>query len=185
MTHAPPTEPAPRAVDGEGLAAEELHDLFTEIRPELLGVLRRRTQDQEVATDLAQDLFVRLLSIQRVLPDRDQARAYIFRMAVNIAVDRARVESRRREILDGVSLVFEDAGPDPEALAMSRDQIRQVRAALDELPPKCREVFLLARVQGLSHREIAEQLGVSISLVEKYQLRALRHCQTRLAGEWP
>lgn len=171
----------PHSADDHGLSAQNLLDLFTAIRPELLAVLRRRTKDAEVAADLVQDLFVRLLSIRTILPDQQQARAYVFRMAVNIAIDRARCEMRRQEILNGIHLLFEDAVPDPETLAVSRDQIRRIAEALDELPPKCREVFMLARVQGLPHKEIAAHLGVSISLVEKYQSRAFRHCKGRLA----
>lgn len=151
----------------------------------MLHFLRRRTGNIETATDLVQDLFLRLASIRTILPDRNQARAYIFRMASNIAIDRARVEARRSEILRGVDILFQDAAPDPEALAVSRDEIRRVDQALEELPPKCREVLVLARVHGLSHKEIAARLHVSVSLVEKYQLRALRHCRDRLAEERP
>lgn len=169
----------------DALSPADLFALFTEIRPQLLGLLQRRTGNTEIAADLVQDLFVRLVSIRATLPDLAQARAYIFRMAVNIAIDRARGEARRNEILNGVDVLFEDAAPDPESLAVGRDQIRRIDQALDELPPRCREVLVLTRVQGFSHKEVAAQLGVSVSLVEKYQLRALRHCQSRLNEEGP
>jgi RNA polymerase sigma-70 factor (ECF subfamily) len=170
-------------VSEAGFSRETLFALFTEIRPELVAVLRRRAGSDDVAADLAQDLFVRLASIRTILPDIDQARAYIFRMAVNIAIDRVRSEARRNEILNGSDVLFEDAMPDPEALAVTRDQIRRIDQALGELPPKFREVLILGRVQGLSHNEIAIKLGVSVSLVEKYQRRALRHCRDRLNEE--
>jgi RNA polymerase sigma factor (sigma-70 family) len=165
------------------LSPDDITALFVEIRGELLALLQRRTGHADIAADLAQDLFVRLSAIRVVLPDRQQARAYIFRMAVNLAIDRARSEGRRSNILSGVELLFENASPDPEMLTVNRDQIRRIDLALDELPPKCREVLMLARVYGLSHKEIAEKMGVSISLVEKYQLRALRHCRGRLDEE--
>jgi RNA polymerase sigma factor (sigma-70 family) len=162
-------------LDHRGMVA-----LFGEIRPELLRMLARRTASSDLAADLVQDIFVKLMSLDTVLPDRDQARAYIFRMAINLAIDRARMDSRRSEILDGVQVLFEDAETDPEALAVTRDQIRRVERALAELPAKCSEVLMLIRMHGYSHREVAERLGVSVSLVEKYQLRALRHCRHRL-----
>lgn len=168
-----------------GLSRDDLFLLFMEIRPELLELLQRRTGQADVAADLAQDVFVRLSSIRAVLSDRQQARAYIFRMAMNVVIDRSRNEARRNRILSGVELLFEDAAPDPEAMTVNRDQIRRIDRALEELPPKCREVLMLARVYGLSHKEIADRMGVSVSLVEKYQLRAMRHCQSRLADRGP
>lgn len=160
----------------------DLVALFGEIRPELLRLLVTRTQNPDLAADLTQDIFVKLMALDVALPDRQQARAYIFRMAINLAIDRARMDTRRAQILDGAQVLFEDAGPNPETLAVTRDQIRRVERALAELPAKCGEVLMLVRMHGLSHREVAEQLGVSVSLVEKYQLRALRHCRHRLKG---
>ncbi|MEI9850311.1 MAG: sigma-70 family RNA polymerase sigma factor [Sphingomonas sp.] len=164
------------------LGLADLIALFTDIRPELLRTLQRRTGNTEAAADLVQDLFLKLASVTAALPDRDQARAYIFRMAINLATDRARIDGRRTELLMGLEVLFEDAAPDPESAAVTQDQMRRVERALAELPAKCREVLILSRMLGLSHREISLKLDVSISLVEKYQLRALRHCRDRLGG---
>jgi RNA polymerase sigma factor (sigma-70 family) len=103
-------------------------------------------------------------------------------MAGNLAIDHGRTEARRAQILQGSQVLFEDVADGPEAVAVSRSELRRIEAALDELPPKCREVLMLARVHGLEHKEIAQRMGVSVSLVEKYQLRALRHCRERLGS---
>ena len=150
------------------------------MRGDLLRVLRRRTGDTELAADLSQDVFVKLSSVQAVIPDRQHARAYLFRMAGNLAIDYRRVETRRAEILNGSQVLFENVEQGPDAAAEARDELRLVEAALAELPERCREVMLLSQVHGLRHKEIAERLGVSVSLVEKYRLRAFRHCRERL-----
>ena len=163
------------------LSLEDIQSLFSEVRGDILRFVQRRTRNPESAADLTQDLFLKLSAVPNSLPSRKEARAYLFRMAGNLAIDHVRVEARRSEILDGSKVLFEDTTIGPEAIAISRDHLRVISDALDELPPKCREVLVLARVHGLEHREIAQRLGVSISLVEKYQLRALRHCRDRLA----
>lgn len=165
------------------LGLPELQNLFSEIRGELLRHLRRRTGDQELAADLAQDVFVKLSTVQAAIPDRRHGRAYLFRMAGNLAIDHRRVEARRTEILSGSQVLFEDVQEGPEGQATSRDQLRHVEEALAELPERCREVLILSQVHGLRHKDIASQLGVSISLVEKYRLRALRHCRERLSRD--
>lgn len=163
------------------LGLSDLQNLFTELRGDLFRALRRRTGDRELAEDLSQDVFVKLSSVQAAIPDREHARAYLFRMAGNLAIDHRRVETRRAEILDGSRVLFEDMQQGADAAVQTRDELRLVEAALAELPERCREVMLLSQIEGLRQKEIAERLGVSVSLVEKYRLRALRHCRERLA----
>lgn len=163
------------------LSLADLQGLFSEVRDELIRLLRRRTGDRELAADLVQDVFVKLTSVKAEIPDRRHGRAYLFRMAGNLAIDHSRTEARRAEILSGSQVLFEDVEEGPDALALSRDELRQVAKALEELPERCREVLMLSQVHGMHHKEIAETLGVSVSLVEKYRLRALRHCRERMA----
>lgn len=164
------------------LQLPDLQSLFTEMRNDLVRFLRKRTGNVDTAADLAQDVFVKLETVRARIPDRAQGRAYLFRMAGNLAIDRGRIEARRAEILTGSQILFEDVAQDPEHIATARDELRAVELALDELPPKCRDVLILARMYGFSHSEIAQQLEISVSLVEKYQLRAMRHCRERLGG---
>lgn len=171
-------DPQPRK---SPLGLSDLRGLFTEMREELQRLLRRRTGDRELAADLTHDVFIKLSAIKAVIPDQSHGRAYLFRMAGNLAIDHGRTETRRADILTGSQVLFEDAQPDPERIAVGRDQLRRIELALAELPERCREVVHLSQVQGLTHREIADRLGVSVSLIEKYRLRALRHCRTRLA----
>jgi RNA polymerase sigma factor (sigma-70 family) len=158
----------------------ELQRFFIAIRDELHRFLRRKTQNAAVAADLAQDLFLKLPNVKSAIPDQSQVRAYLFRMAGNLAIDHLRAEARKAKLLIGTEVLFEDACAQPDTVAVGRDELRQVEIALSELPARCREVLILARVHGLEHREIARRLGVSLSLVEKYQRRALRHCRDRL-----
>ena len=164
------------------LGLKDMQDLFGDIRSDLLRLLRRRTGNVHLADDLAQDLYLKLPTIRAPIADRQQGRAYLCRMASNLAIDYVRIEARRAEILDGAQVLFEDVQPNPEDFALSRDQLRRVEAVLDELPEKCRAVIVLARMHGLGHKAIAAQLGVSVSLVEKYQLRAFRHLRERLGS---
>lgn len=161
-------------------AAIDLQAEFVESRREIESFIRRRVNCPQIAADLASDMYVRLHRVDPVINGRADARSYLFRMAANIATDYARVERRRAEILHESADMFEriDQGPEPAALA--QDEMRIVDAALAELPEKCREILICSRLHGMTHGEIAERLGVSKSLVEKYIVRALLHCRQRL-----
>lgn len=162
------------------LTYDDLQSVFTETRAELERMLRARVRDPQLATDLTQDVFLRLRRITAPPPNRHEARLYLFQMARNLAVDHQRVEGRRTEILSGVLTLFEDVQASPEDETLARDQMRVVEAALGELPKHCRDVLYMSRLLGMSHGEIAAELKVSKSLVEKYVVRALLHCRARL-----
>lgn len=165
------------------LTVQQLADLFSHMQPDLQAVGVRRTGNPETAADLVHEVFLKLQSIRTPLYSDGEARAYIYRMMQNLAIDHVRTESRRSAIIDGAQILFEDAVMSPEAIAISRDQLRRIDRALGDLPPKCREAFVMTRVTNLTHKEIADRLGVSVSLIEKYQLRALRHCRDFLAND--
>ena len=169
--------------DREGspsLTLADLQRVFVSIQKDLTRYIARRVGNTETAADLSQDLFEKLANIRADIPNPQKASSYLFSMARNIAIDHHRVEARRTEILSGSQVLFEDVGPSPEATAIFSDALGQIETALAELPPKCRKVLVLSRVHGYSHEEIANQLGVSVSLVEKYKLYALRHCRERM-----
>jgi RNA polymerase sigma factor (sigma-70 family) len=167
----------------EVLTFGDLESVFVEARPDLERMLRRRTGSAPLAADLAQDVYLRLRRIAAPLPNRHEARAYLFRIAANLATDHMRVNARRVELLSGVAVLFAGIDNSPENDAMTRDQMALVEAALAELPPRCKEVLYMSRMHGMTHGEIAAKLGVSRSLVEKYVVRALLHCRARLAAQ--
>lgn len=159
---------------------DDLVSVFADVRVELERMLRGRVRDPHLAADLTQDIFLRLRRITAPLPNRHEARLYLFQMARNLAIDHQRVEGRRTEILAGAVTLFEGVGASPEEETLARDQLRVVDAALDELPKHCRDILYMSRLLGMSHGEIAAELKVSKSLVEKYVVRAMLHCRAKL-----
>jgi RNA polymerase sigma-19 factor, ECF subfamily len=159
---------------------DDLVSVWADVRIELERMLRRRVRDPHLAADLTQDIFLRLRRIAAPLPNRHEARLYLFQMARNLAIDHQRAEGRRTEILAGAVTLFEGVAASPEEETVARDQVRVVDAALDELPKHCRDVLYMSRLLGMSHGEIAAELRVSKSLVEKYVVRAMLHCRAKL-----
>jgi len=163
-----------------GLNAAELLRVFVGFRAKLERILHGRLQSRDTAQDLAQETCLKLLRVAEQFPSEDDARRYLVRMAVNAATDHHRTEGRRAELLAGLVELFDQTQPGPEDALVARDEVAQLERVLAELPPKCRDVLYLSRVEGMTHAEIAGVLGVSKSLVDKYAVRALLHCRERL-----
>lgn len=154
--------------------------LFRKHGRDLLGFLRRRLRAQEVE-DVAQRTYLQLL--QHPNPDeiRDP-RAYLFRTASNVAIDYIRERHvRTRDVEPDAELeAVVSPAPNPEAIVDGELSLRQFLAVLDGLPPACQHAFLLNRVDGLTHAQIAQRLGVSKKTVERYIIKAFQKCLDEL-----
>jgi len=168
------------------MLAQELvvEELYLRHHDALRRFLLRLLRCEDAAADVAQDAYLRLI---RYAPRQAPAnpRAYLFQVAANAARDRLALEQRRRGTVEGGS-VPESAActrPDAEAEAMARCRLRALAAVVDELPARCREVFLMSRLDGLGNAEIAARLGISRNMVEKHIIKALMHCRRRLDAD--
>ena len=136
------------------------------------------------AADAYQETYLRLLAaLPRTRVERPSA--FLFQIASNVALrmrNRQRLEGRLFQAVSEADLAgIADGYALPERQAIARQDLRRLAAAVDALPPRCREVFLLARIDGLANGEVAQRLGISRNMVEKHLIRALLHCR-RLCG---
>lgn len=148
---------------------------------EITDYLTRRLGSVSAAQDVAQDAYVRLRDAATV-PEVLNARSYLYRLADNLALDHLRATSRRdrREVRVDAAIDRAAEQPDAESALEYKQRLALLARAVDDLPPRCREVFLLHKVEGLSHGEIARRLGISRSMVEKHVMKALAHCRDRV-----
>lgn len=145
---------------------------------DLLRFLSRRMGDSQRAADVAQDTWLRLADQDDDDAVRDP-RAYLFRVAGNLAIDNLRRESRLAELHEGEAVLDELCDPraTPESRLLAQEHLARLDVALAQLPPKVRQALLLNRLDGLSYAQIATRLGVSESMVGKYLVQAMRHCR--------
>jgi RNA polymerase sigma-70 factor, ECF subfamily len=166
---------SPAATDLRTAAARQTAELFEEFHAPVLRYLTSLTRHPAEAEDLTQETFLRLFrELQDERPVRDP-RAWLFRVAHHIAMDyhRSRLDAEPENCLHGVS----DGRPDAEAELVAGEREQWLGNALASLSPQQRHCLEL-RSEGLRYREIAGILGVQISTVRTFVVRAV----TRLAG---
>jgi RNA polymerase sigma-70 factor (ECF subfamily) len=132
------------------------------------------------AADLVQEAFLRLLGAPR--DDVRDLRSYLFRTTRNLSVDHAR-QRRRNTISNAVELDenIVDPAPLPDAVLISRQEFQALHAALADLPPRCREVLILHKFEGLSYAEIADRLGVAKNTVTVHMVKAVSCLKARFS----
>jgi RNA polymerase sigma-70 factor (ECF subfamily) len=155
--------------------------LFRECYRDLVGRGATLLGRAEEAEDVAQEAFAGLLG-RMSTADIAQPGAYLHAAVRNLALDRLR-RSRRESPASDLLASFPSASPSAEDVAVSRQRLALLAAALNELPEPTRAAFLMARLEGLPHREIGARLGVSVSMVEKHVARAVAHARERLSAK--
>lgn len=150
-------------------------------------------KDRETAADLAQESYARVLAVERSGETIAEPRALLYRTARNLVIDGHRRNEVRGQNLsadaDAPEAVVEGlAAPsacEPEVSAMSSQAVGALLAAIGELPLRCREAFILHKFDGLSQADVARQMGISVTMVERHiklGMLACRACQDRLEG---
>jgi RNA polymerase sigma factor (sigma-70 family) len=160
---------------------------YLERRANLVRFLAARAGSTAAAEDLAQELYLKLASRDRSIA-ADNPVAMLYRIAVNLMLDRVRGDQRsaqrdaawRRDT--SVTVGGEEIADEPaadEALA-SRERLRQLVDAVADLPPQMQRAFRLHKLEGLSHAQTAQAMGISVKSVEKHISAALKALTARL-----
>jgi RNA polymerase sigma factor (sigma-70 family) len=160
--------------------------LFREHNRMLVRYLTVRLQSVQEAKEVAQESYARLLQSQQ--PGAPGLlRAYLFKTATNLAIDRLRHRKIQRRAEEQPALLSEwttapdDLG-DPAQQLLAREQAEQLLGYLQELPIKCQRVFDLHRLEGVPQHAVAVRLGFSERMVRRYVTYAMVYCHLRLQG---
>lgn len=164
--------------------ARDLADQSEALRRSLTRYFERRVHDRSEVEDLVQEVFVRV--VQRGGGQQiDHLSGYLFQTARSVLSDRQRRRAARRADEHIPFEADKHGGEDMDAARQleAKAELRVAAAAVLTLPERTRTVFLLKRLEGFRHREIAERLGISVSAVEKHMLRAIAHLASTLGDD--
>ena len=161
------------------MPATTLLRTFQENEGDLRAFMAARLRCPFTAHDLAQELYLKVSSLES-RQEVANARAYLYRMAANLVIDHQRREQRQGALLSEVEDLLWGApqGISPERQVMAQQELAALVAVVEDLPPATRRVFKRNRFDGKTQREIAQELGISQTAVEKHIRKALG----RLAG---
>jgi RNA polymerase sigma factor (sigma-70 family) len=179
-------EPGNEAATHLESSAAAVSQLFREHNRLLVAYLTSRLHSEHEAKEVAQEAYVRLLQLQE--PDRPSLlRAYLFKTATNLAIDRLRhrtIQHRAREQAELFADLNTTRGEldDPAKQLLAREQAGLLLGYLQELPIKCLRVIDLHRVEGLPQHEVAVRVGISERMVRRYVTYAMIYCHLRLDG---
>jgi RNA polymerase sigma factor (sigma-70 family) len=152
------------------------------LEPLLMRFLRRNWPDPAEVADLRQETYIRVYeAARRKRPSPVQP--FVFFVARNLMIDRLRHRNvvPIETLADADWLNMSDHEPVPEQRVAARQELQRMQDAMNQLPPRCREVVILRRVHGYSQREVAEKMGIKEETVESQMAKAMRVLTDALA----
>jgi RNA polymerase sigma factor (sigma-70 family) len=155
------------------------------LRDALARYFARRVRNTAEVDDLVQDVFARIVARDSRQPVAHLSR-YVFQTAASVLADWGRRRVVRRA---SAHVAFDpdrhgDSDLDADRILIGKENLRAATAALLSLPPRTRSIFVLHRLEGLRYADIAQQLGISLSAVEKHMYRAAKHLSA-IIGDRP
>jgi RNA polymerase sigma-70 factor (ECF subfamily) len=182
----PPLDPAQQAalLERLRLGDEAAYDaIFRTWYPALVQFAERILRDRDAAEETVQDVMLELWKRRESLVIQGSPQAYLFQATRNRALNHLRhLRVENREEFDTDTL---PATANADARASESEIEVALREAIESLPPRCRQVFELNRVQGLKYAEVAAALDISVKAVEAHMARAFRTLRERLAPWLP
>lgn len=150
--------------------------LFKKYHHPLLAWLRQRLSISDDADDVVQETFIRLMKYEGA-SDIVCHKSMLYKVAANAACDQERMAKARRRnqhaSIEEEEIDFVSKEPSIERIVEGEEAYDRVLAQIDALPPRCRQVFLLSRVNGMTYTQIAALCNISIKMVEKHISHAL------------
>ena len=158
--------------------------LFRAWYPPLVRIAEGIVRERAIGEEVVQDVLLEVWKRRAQLGGEDSPRAYLIRATRNRALNHVRHLRVQQKSAPYVATRLEDA-PEGASRLVEAELDAAVKHAVAQLPPRCREVFELSRVHGLSYAEIARSLEISVKTVEAQMGKALRTLRERLAPWLP
>ena len=163
---------------------QQFERLYIDHHSWLCSLLRRKLGNPVDAADLAHDVYLNLIK-KGCVPSIEDSRCHLTQIAKGMVIDLYRRRRLEACHLERLKLQAEPLAPSEEVRALATETLTQIDRALHRKPVKTRQALLLCKLHGMGHRDIATELKVSVSSVEKYIASGLRACSPFLSGVCP
>ncbi|WP_261840838.1 RNA polymerase sigma factor [Aliamphritea ceti] len=163
--------------------AIHISELYKAHRHALLLHLQAVVKDRDIAEELLQETFVRIAKMPAISVIQ-QPRPFLLKTARNLALDYIRQQKKRPTAeLDEVDMEFVSQEPEHLDVLIKERRLKQLKQVVTDLPPRAKEALMLAKYREMTLKEVAREMDISQTMVEKHLKTALQKCRAALLSE--
>lgn len=166
-------------IKGDARAYQTIFDLYYS---RLFSYVNTYTKNENNAKDIVQETFIKLWNNREKIDKKSSILAYLHKIAYNIFIDNYRKGKRQQSLLDSLSYQANINSIENNDIEITQKKIEIVKKSIKELPPRCQEVFILSKYEGLKYTEIAETLNISVKTVEAQMGKAFSYIRKQVAN---
>lgn len=162
---------------------------IVEFYPGLVRFMTKRLRNKDSATDVVHEAYTRFIEManEEVRSNPKKSKQFLYTTAVNASIDDLRKKNIRRAGIDD-DFDLADASEDrelyhlqpPHDSVYKMERVALLQKVLEELPVKTRQVFMMRKLDGMTHTEISNQLDISTDMVAKHIINAMKYCRLRI-----
>ncbi len=163
------------SAEGSAVVNERSYEeLFRKWYAPLCKMVFRILRDQQLAEDTVQEVFIKLWEKRTELKIEVSLKSYVYRAAINASYNHLEKNKRYAKLaLQDMTIELEESAT-ADGQIQAQELEKKISNTLYTLPEACREIFILSRYEGLSYKQIAETLSISVKTVENQMGKALR-----------
>ncbi|MCS3556143.1 MULTISPECIES: RNA polymerase sigma factor [unclassified Sphingobacterium] len=155
---------------------------FSNIRA-LKYFILKTAKSPELTDDILHDTFIRIWENRMTIDPEKTFRPFLYTVAQRVLLNFLKRAQHERRILDEIQKYAITSEHSTELLVAYNESNNLLKQAIADLPPRCREVFLRCKIEGLSHKQTANELGISESTVNNQMGKALKNIKDFMAGQ--
>lgn len=161
---------------------EAAFKIFFEVyEQKIFNYINKIVKSKEVSEELVIDVFMKIWNAKEMLLDIQNLDAFLYRMAVNKALDFLRIATREKKVRELLALEMHSlTSESAEQAYLNREYEQHINLSVKRLPPQQKLIFILSREKGFSHQQIAEELNISKNTVKNHMVSAIKHLRSIL-----
>ncbi|KOH43873.1 RNA polymerase sigma factor [Sunxiuqinia dokdonensis] len=158
-------------------AFDQLYERYSQ---RLYGFAFSMLKNKEDAKEVVQETFLKIWNKRTAIDSSRSLQAFLFSVSYNLIIDLFRNRAKDQDFLARLKAHFNEESLAADELVQLKELADEVHRLVNELPQKRRAIYLMSREEGLSHKEIAHQLGITEKTVENQITLSLKHIRARL-----
>ncbi|WP_346318427.1 RNA polymerase sigma-70 factor [Chitinophaga sp. YIM B06452] len=160
---------------------DAFHAIYYHYAPRLYGKLLKTLHSEDLASEILQEVFLTIWQKRALIDPSRSFRSYLFKIADNLAIELFRRSNRSQAVMDRLLAASIDHYTHTEEWLEQKEKAGLLHKAIEALPPQRKTVFILCKLEGKSHEEVARMLDISPSTVNNHIVKAMQSLRSYLA----